>query len=236
MSTEPQHAAEPRRLAAVVARHSALAGAPPGIDAAAFAHACLADSYEVLADLVAVSCGIVGTAAEVNDLLWPGSLRLAPASTRELVLGLGGRYDEVVLVPADVPDLPGLVVAKVFKALRRADVCVAPERGGGGAVAVGIRVPWPEWISVDLDLDDDPVARLTELAPRRSQVAVGPDWHRMRGPTAVERLDPGLEGWELTRSLLSGRLLGSGAAGPPRPRPAGAPRRPPPAAPGPETT
>jgi hypothetical protein len=209
MSTEYPTQGEPKRLALVVARHSAATGCPPGVDPRAFAAACLADSYEVLADLVQVDSGVAGEGPDVEELLWPGAVHLAGVTgTRELVELVGERYDEVVVVPADVPDLPGLVIAKVFKALQRADVCLAPERGsGGGLVAVGLRAPWPSWISVDIDLDRNPVRELHELAPRRGRVAVGPDWHRMRSPAAIQRLDPGLEGWELTRSLLAGRML-----------------------------
>lgn len=208
MSTEP---IAPRRLALAVAGHSAAPGSPPGVDPSAFAAACLADSYEVLADLVGIRAGIVGDAAEVEDLLWPGDLRLdAARPLRDLVDAAAEDFDEVVLVPADVPDLPGLVIAKVFKALQRADVCVAPERGdGGGLVALGLRAPWPAWLpgELPLDLDGDPREALSALAPHRNVVAVGPDWHRMRTPGSIRRLDPGLEGWEMTRALLSGRLL-----------------------------
>ena len=201
-----------RRLALVMSDHAATTGAPPGVDPAAFAAACLADSYEVLADLVGVTAGIVGAGEEVADLLWPGSLQLLPnPSLKALAEPLTGRYDELVLVPADVPDLPGLVLAKVFKALQHAEVCVAPERGGrGGCVALGLRLPWPSWVVEDLDLDRDLLGELTSRAPSRRAVAAGPDWHRLRSPDSVHRLDPGLEGWELTRSLLSA------AAGPGR--------------------
>ncbi len=208
MSTET---AAPRRLALVLADRSAARATPPGVDPAAFAAACLADSYEVLADLVGVAAGIVGDGDGFDDLLWPGDRRLPGHRTlRTLAAELGDDVDEVVFVPADVPDLPGLVIAKVFKALQRADVCVAPERGpDGGCVALGVRMPWPEWLPTDLqlDLDSDPRETLWSVAPRRSLVAAGPDWHRMRTPTSIQRLDPGLEGWEMTRSLLSGRVL-----------------------------
>jgi hypothetical protein len=209
MSTEPRDQAGPPRLALVVARHDASSGTPPGIDPAAFSAACLADSYEVLADLVGVTSGIVGDGPEVADLLWPGALRFARTlSLRDVVGQVEGIFQELILVPADVPDLPGLVIAKVFKALQRADVCVSGERGdGGGCAVIGVRVPWPSWISVELDLDHDPVKTLSTLAPRHGRLAVGPDWHRMRTPAAISRLDPGLEGWEMTRSLLAGRSL-----------------------------
>jgi hypothetical protein len=193
-----------RRLALVVARHHGRPGSPPGIDPDRFALACLSDSYEVLADLVGVTSGIAGDASDLEDLLWPGAVRLPAVSCQELVALAGTEFDELVLVPADVPDLPGLVVAKVFKALQRAEVCVAPERGGAGCAAIGISTPWPAWLSGDLDLDTNPVERLQALAPSRTRVAVAPSWHRMRTPDAIQRLDPGLEGWELTRSLLSG--------------------------------
>jgi hypothetical protein len=204
---------DPRRLVVVVAAATAEGGAPPGVDPGAFAAACLADSYEVVADLVGVTSGIAGDGPVVADLLWPGARQLTGSrSVRELVAAVEPDFDEVVLVPADVPDLPGLVLAKVFKALQRADVCVAPERGsGGGCAALGLRLPWPTWLLGDLDLDHDPREALQSMAPQRGLVATAPDWHRMRTVTAVQRLDPGLEGWETTRALLSGRPLGSSA-------------------------
>jgi hypothetical protein len=198
---------ETRRVALVLARHVAVA--PPGIDQTAYARACLSDSYEVLADLAEVQAGIVGDPATQAELLWPGDLALPwTGSVRELAEDLTGTADELVVVPADAPDLPGLVVAKVFKALQRADVCCAPERGPvPGCVAIGLRLPWAGWIPGDLDLDRANHDELILAAPRRSLAAVGPDWHRMRSPAAVGRLDPGLEGWELTRALLSGHAL-----------------------------
>lgn len=220
---------EPRRLAVVLARHASVA--PPGIDATAYTRAGLADTYEVLADLAEVRAGLVG-GADCAELLWPGDLHLEDRSTgwtlHEIAQAVaelapaeaagvhaGGAvvaepYEELVIVPADVPDLPGLVVAKLFKALQRADVCWAPERvshGGAGGAAVAVRLPWPSWVPDDLDLDVDEHPRLVSLAPRRSLVARGPDWHRLRTPGAVSRLDPGLEGWEMTRALLSGHAL-----------------------------
>ena len=118
-----------RRLALVLAAHSAEAAAPAGTQPAAFARACLADAYEVLADLAVVRSGIAGP-DWTAELLWPGALRLpAAASVGELAAGLAEDFDDLVVVPADVPDLPGLVVAKVFRVLPRVDLAIAP-RGG----------------------------------------------------------------------------------------------------------
>jgi hypothetical protein len=50
------------------------------------------------------------------------------------------------------------------------------------------------------------VARLRGAAPRRALV-VTPAWRRLRTPADLGGLDPGLEGWEATRALLSARTL-----------------------------
>jgi hypothetical protein len=192
-----------RRLVLVLARYDAAGAAPPGVDPAAFARACLADTYEVASDLEDVGSGLVGP-RELDDLLWPGSLRLDDVGPAELLTRCAEVADEVVLVPADVPDLPGLVLAKQLKVLHRTDVAVAPERGGPGCVALGLRLPVAGWVPVQhLDLDLDPRSMLLAAAPAPDLVATTPDWHRLRGPTAVHRLDPALEGWEETRALLS---------------------------------
>ena len=247
--------ADVHRLALVLADHRAVP--PPGIAQSDFATACLADSYEVLADLEEVSAGIAFVRADpartepdrtdpdrtdpahtlgtletdLADLLWPGDLLLpldpaldrmlarpqpgpdpgggvdlravADAVDRVLTGRPGAVITELILVPADVPDLPGLVLAKVAKALYRAEVCTAPEVGGDGLAAFGVRLPWPDWLDFDLDLDHDSHAELTHSAPRRGQVARVPGWHRMRRPGAVDRLDPGLEGWDQVRLLLT---------------------------------
>lgn len=213
-------ATERRRLALVLAGTRAVP--PPGIGAAAFAEACLADSYEVLADLEQVRAGIAfrdagaglddqDDPAAIAELLWPddlavparrGGLRAVADAVPHVAAGTG--FSELLVVPADVPDLPGLVLAKVAKALHRADVCTAPEVGGDGLAAIGVRLPWPEWLSIDLDFDHDPHHELLELAPERNRVARVPGWHRLRYPAAVDRLDPRLEGWDQVRLLLGG--------------------------------
>lgn len=200
-TTEP---APPRRLAVVSARYSAAAGTPPGIDPQAFAAACLADTYEVLADLVGVTSGIAGP-PEVSELLWPGGLRLPDHSVRELAAEVAADFDELVVVAADAPDLPGLILAKIFKVLHRVDLTLAPDRGGDGCVAIGVSLPPADWLP-GLDLDA-PRAQLEAAAPTRNRCVVSPDWHRLRTPAAIGRLDPGLEGWDETRALLAGRAL-----------------------------
>lgn len=112
--------------------------------------------------------------------------------------------EAAVLVPADAPDLPPLLLGKVFRGLGSADVAVCPAQGGG-LVALGTRVPVPEWLAAaGLGLDDrDALDRLAAGAPTRRAFSVGPGWHRLRTPRDLERLDLGLEGWELTRACLA---------------------------------
>ena len=112
----------------------------------------------------------------------------------------------MALVTADAPDLPGLLIGKLWRALGRSEVAVCPAEGGG-VVAMATLLPAPGWIGrarVDLDTADC-LDRLRAAAPTRRSVAVGPGWHRLRSPGDLGRLDPGLEGWDVTRALLSRR-------------------------------
>jgi hypothetical protein len=190
----------------VLAAHSAAAAAPAGTEPAAFARACLADAYEVLADLTGVRSGIAGP-GWTAELLWPGALHLpGPAGIGDLAAGLTGEVDDLVVVPADVPDLPGLVLAKVLRVLPRVDLAVAPEVDGNGCVALGVSLPLADWLEPALlDLDHSPIDRLRDDRVPRSRWALVPSWHRLHTPDDLIRLDPGLEGWEETRALLAGR-------------------------------
>ena len=113
--------------------------------------------------------------------------------------------DEAALICADAPDLPPLLVGKLFSALTAADVAVCPAEDGR-LVSLAARLPAAEWlevIAVDLD-DPDALSRLRAAAPPRALV-VGAGWHRVHGVADAMRLDPGLEGWEATRAWLAGQ-------------------------------
>ncbi|WP_449061464.1 hypothetical protein [Planomonospora algeriensis] len=69
-------------------------------------------------------------------------------------------------------------------------------------MALAAHLPYPEWADAGFD-DPDPVGTLRARAPGSRMVATGPGWHRLRTPGDVGRLDPGLEGWDNTRALLS---------------------------------
>ncbi|MDQ6650261.1 MAG: hypothetical protein M3Z02_09110 [Actinomycetota bacterium] len=207
----------PSRYAAVVARQPVSlerTAAPPGVDALAFVMAMLEDVVEVVSDLAGVLPALVRSPPawfDAGGLVWPGTPVIdlrpdeAPAATGALagLAALGAT--EGVLVARDAPDLPQLLLGKLFSALSGADVAVCPARGGG-LVALASRLPAPAWLSdtaVSVDTSDA-VERLRLGAPARRSLVVGPGWGRLRRPTDVSALDMGLEGWDRTRTLLSG--------------------------------
>lgn len=205
-----------RRVAAVLARPPPPSAAPPGVDPARYAAALLEDTYEVLAGLAHCEAAVVACPPAYADVaravVWPGTpvLSVEDAAGGVLVAAIDAvgttGADDVVLVAADAADLPGLMVGKLFSALTGASAAACPA-ADGGLVAVGVRLPVPNWLrEAEIDLDtDDAVARLQAAAPDRREVVVTPGWHRMRRPADIARLDPGLEGWEATRAVLSGR-------------------------------
>nr|WP_311922973.1 DUF2064 domain-containing protein [Microbispora sp. H10836] len=189
------------RIAAVLVTPGMADAAPPGVDPAAFLTAIAEDTYEMVAGLelvrpVILSAGVPG----LEDIAWPGTPVLPIASPADAFAALPPG-EEAVVVGADAPDLPPLLIGKLFRELGRAHLAVCPAEGGG-AVAVAARLPVPGWAAPDLD-EPDVVAAMRRRAPGPRMVATGPGWHRLRKPQDVARLDPGLEGWDNTRALLT---------------------------------
>jgi hypothetical protein len=220
-------------MAAVLVTPGVRAAAPPGVDPVDFGLALVEDSCDLAAELELVTPAIaVSHDAEqelggrsIEEFAWPGTavLRLGPAdragpglagqTLRELA-ALGAQQG--VVLAADAPDLPGLLIGKLLRALggatRRADVAICPAEGGG-LVALAAWLPPADWVlgtgsaghpgdcQVELD-HTDATERLRRRAPRRGALAVVPGWHRLRSPVDVSRLDPGLEGWPATRGVL----------------------------------
>ncbi len=204
------------RVVVVLARDvtggAAGAGAPPGVDRHAWALALFEDTYEVAEGLTGVAVVLAAAPdqlAAVAELTWPGTPALAVDPARPLA-GLTralAAAAAVVVLPGDVPDLPGLLVGKLFRELGSADLAVSPAAGTGLA-ALGIAFPPADWVrAADPSPDSEP-AELAAAAPRRSAFRQVPGWHRLRSPADLAALDPGLESWENTRALLSGRPLG----------------------------
>ena len=202
----------------VVAPAATAASAPAGLDAQAWWRGLTEDAADGVSSLESVRAAVAVSGdvdvAAVKDLVWPGTavVRLPDearttesrlVATLDAAAALGGALGAVV--SGDAPDLPGLVVAKLFSALEDAPVSIAPARGGG-LVGLGARLPVPDWLrtaSVGLDTADA-VERLHAAAPQRA-VVVGPGWHRLRAANDVGHLDAGLAGWDATRALLHRR-------------------------------
>jgi len=198
--------------------------APPGVDAAEFRLAMLEDVYEVAAGLEFVTAALVvdpDGPPDAETITWPGTPVVrepAPAAAFAALHALGAR--EAALIVPDAPDLPPLLLGKLFRALGSAPAAACQAAGGTGLVALAARLPLPAWLAAALDapgavLDEpgtvldapDALDRLRAAAPRPGLVPQGPGWHRIRTPADLHFLDPGLEGWENTRALLEGSPL-----------------------------
>lgn len=197
------------RRVVVVVVPAAGTWAPPGRDPDAWRLALAEDTYEVLAALdrvevaVAVAGGDETTVAEMGALTWPGTPTYAVDAARPVLhaVELAGPAAAVVAVSHDVPDLPGLLIGKLFRALSTADIAVTPAEDGSLA-AIGVKPPVADWVAEVAPTFATPLSDLEARKPRRHAVAIGPGWHRLQSNADLARLDPGLEGWDATRSLL----------------------------------
>lgn len=266
-------AGAPRRAAALLLCGApATGGCPPGVDPAAFARALAEDIADLITELPGLEPVIGSTPdhrAVAAAVSWPGTTLVPlPAGGGALALlvalaELG--YQQAAVLAPDVPDLPGLLVAKVFSGLAGAPVAAVPALAAGrldvppltrlppgprppaprapeaqpagtqpagtqpaaaqraaaraaaaqagpdspveGLAVLGARLPPPAWLRPELaDLDrPDAVDGLRAAAPSRRDLVITPAWRRLRVPADLAGLDPGLEGWETTRALLTGR-------------------------------
>jgi hypothetical protein len=183
---------------------------PPGIPVSSWRAALAEDVADLLASLVEVTCAVASAPPDqalAASLVWPGTRvfsldRATPVAALRAAATAG--FAEAAVVSADVPDMPALHIGKLFRALGSHAVAAAPA-AGRGLVALAARLPVPAWLAeADPDLDHTDVEILREAAPTPRSVAGTPGWHRLRGPADIGLLDPGLEGWDATRALLSG--------------------------------
>jgi hypothetical protein len=207
-----------RRVVAVLARPArALAPdrplAPPGVDADALVLAMVEDVVDLVAGMQEVEPALAMEAGfdAARDTVWPGMAvcELGVGATLVDALDALGALgaDEGTVVVGDAPDLPPLLLGKLHSALTSAEVAVCPA-DAGGLVALAARLPVPDWlrsVANEVEPDNEKILpALGRVAPRRA-LNIGPGWHRIRRPEDVVRLDPGLEGWDATRALLSRR-------------------------------
>jgi hypothetical protein len=223
-------AASPERVirwAVVLADAAAAAAAPPGVDGRAYALAMCEDVIELVGELSIVTTAVVTVprgdprwTEDVSALCWPGTL-VVPSPSEDsgeavlvgLAIAEGSGAEAAAVVAGDAPDLPGLLLGKLFRALGSAQVAVSVT-DQGELVALASRLSPADWLRpavARLDAvgsGDDPLTRLHSAVQHGDVVAVGPPWHRLRQPSDVRRLDPGLEGWTSTRALLSAPARG----------------------------
>ncbi|MGH3734981.1 MAG: hypothetical protein ACRDT6_05085 [Micromonosporaceae bacterium] len=181
---------------------------PPGVERMAWWRALAEDTVDLLATLAEVEVALVATpeSAELAGAVrWPSMPVVEIAEARPvLALEAAARlgYDQAAVLAGDAPDLPAMLIGKLMQPLPRRTVAAAP--AGQGLLAVAATLPVPDWLrAADPQLDRDGAARLRQAAPRPGLVAVTPGWHRLRDAESFARLDPDLEGWDATRTLLT---------------------------------
>jgi hypothetical protein len=198
----------PRRVAIAVL--SPVSWSPPGVDPQRWRLALAEDILDVLALLTEVDGAVALPAADAelaSQLGWPGMRSYGlPALDLPTVLraAQADGYEQACLLAPDAPDLPGLVIAKLLRPLTSKPAAAAPALGGPGLLGFAANLPAPGWLP-PLTLDELTPQLLRRYAPGVTEVAPASGWHRLQGPDGLARLDPRLEGWDATRSLLSAR-------------------------------
>jgi hypothetical protein len=209
-----------RRVAAAVLTEPTWT--PPGIDPREWRIALAEDLLDVLALMAEVEPAVVVPASDAwlrSEVGWPGLPWYAATSARvpdllravasgPVPAGAGAPgdaadepIDQVALVAADAPDLPGLVIAKLLRPLTTRPVAVAPAADGPGLLGLAARLPAPDWLP-DATFDELDVLTVRKAAPNLPDVASTAGWHRLRDERVLAALDPRLEGWDATRALL----------------------------------
>jgi hypothetical protein len=192
----------------VVVPLTAPAWSPPGIALDEWRRALAEDVVDILAALAQAEPAIACTPPDrplADAVVWP-QMRVyeLPDLAAPTVLGAaaGDGYEQAAIVSPDAPDLPAMLIGKLLRPLTTRTLAVAPAVNGPGLLGLAARLPAPDWLPA-VALGDASVARLRAAAPRPADVAVTPGWHRLQTPGDLRHLDPGLEGWEATRALLS---------------------------------
>jgi glycosyltransferase A (GT-A) superfamily protein (DUF2064 family) len=193
----------------VVALLNPVTWCPPGADLRKWRAALAEDVVDLLAMLAQAEAAVAappGDRGLAEEIAWPG-MRIydVPGATVLPVLRAASAdgFDQAAVIAADAPDVPGMILGKLLRPLSSKPVAVAPAAAGGGLLGVAARLPAPDWLA-DHDLDTASPMGLRKSAPNASDVQSTPEWCRLRTPTDLAALDPGLEGWENTRALLGG--------------------------------
>ena len=180
---------------------------PPGVDPKAWRRALAEDVVDLLASMAEVVPAVAVLAGDrpaADAVVWPTTrVYELPELTSGAIFAaaLADGYEQAALLAPDAPDLPAMLIGKLLRPLSTRPVSVAPALTGG-LLGLAVRLPVPAWLP-DLGLDATP-EDIRQAAPAPGQVAMATGWHRLTEPSALQRLDPGLEGWDATRALLGG--------------------------------
>jgi len=181
---------------------------PPGVDLQKWRSALAEDVVDLRAMLAQAEPAIAATPADralAEEIAWPG-MRIydVPTATVLPVLRAAAEdgFEQAAVIAADAADVPGMILGKLLRPLTTKPVAAAPA-GEVGLLGVAARLPAPDWLA-DHDLDTATPMQLRKTAPNPSDVQSTADWRRLRGPADLATLDPALEGWENTRTLLGG--------------------------------
>jgi hypothetical protein len=181
---------------------------PADLDPHSWRLALADDVLDVLATLAEVAAAVavaVDEAPLAREVGWPGLHAYAvPVLDVPSVLAAAHAdgYDQAVLLAADAPDLPGLVIAKLLRPLSTRPVAAAPDLSAPvGLLGLAATLPAPSWLPAT-GLDELTPQSLRRLSPQVTDVAPAAGWHRLGSSADLARLDPRLEGWDSTRSLL----------------------------------
>ena len=107
------------------------------------------DTYELVAGLDFVSPVLVTSVPGMEEIVWPGTpvVEIPDLSGSALVEAAFAALPygrQAVLLSGDAPDLPPLLIGKLFRELGRAQIAVCPA-AEGGAVAIAAHLPYPGW-------------------------------------------------------------------------------------------
>jgi hypothetical protein len=198
----------PRRV--VVAALAPPVWAPPDVDPQVWRMALAEDLLDVLATMAEVQAAAavpIGELDLVKRVGWPGLTAYELASldvVSVFAAAAADGYEQAAVVAADVPDLPGMILAKLLRPLTTRPVAVAQARSGEGLLGLASVLPAPGWLPA-LTLDELTPPLLRRRAPAQTDVAPAAAWHRLQSAADLSRLDPRLEGWDATRALLAPR-------------------------------
>lgn len=174
---------------------------PPGIDTAAWQAALAEDMIDLMATLadsqadtaIAAPADARGLAESIR---WPGmTIYEAHSPHAALTAAATAGYQQAAVLAPDAPDLPAMLIGKLLRPLGSRELAVIPAVTGGVA-GVAARLP------AGLGMLSPDGGWNPDVPPAAAQT---PAWHRLTSPAGLAYLDLALEGWEVTRALLTGQ-------------------------------